>query len=161
MGIEAVFIVNTSGTCASEAATVGGLLTLFFPGKPRLMRFYNKTDASGKDLVRGGAGQGGAVQAGVGLTGAHKTEHAQQQILSDVHAQVVGEEKHAVLLRSTPALQVSRRPAHLCNFVEYAGCQGWGEGCRLVYRNYATLYFVFVADAGERCSVLRRPMGIF
>jgi AP-3 complex subunit sigma len=60
-----------------------------------------------------------------------QTEHAQQQILTDVYQ------------------HVSRRAAHLCNFVEFEGCMDWGVGSKIVYKNFATLYFIFVVDSGE------------
>jgi AP-3 complex subunit sigma len=52
---------------------------------------------------------------------------------------------------------VSHRPPHLCNFLdapeleEFLGNAGEDadEKLRVVYRNYATLYFVFVVDAAE------------
>jgi len=51
---------------------------------------------------------------------------------------------------------VSTRPAGLCNFLdapeleEFLGFKGdEDERWRVVYRNYATLYFVFVVDGSE------------
>jgi len=64
-------------------------------------------------------------------------------------------------LRSTsqPLIQkifslVSSRPASLCNFLDAPELQSLlgskiGEEVRVVYRNYATLYFVFVVDGAE------------
>lgn len=42
---------------------------------------------------------------------------------------------------------VSKRGDALCNFVE--GGAIFGEGLRIIYRHYATLYFVFVVDNAE------------
>ncbi|KIJ45576.1 hypothetical protein M422DRAFT_59764 [Sphaerobolus stellatus SS14] len=58
------------------------------------------------------------------------------------------------LLRKIFSL-VCSRPAGLCNFIdapdllEMLGQKGDGEQVRVVYRNYATLYFVFVVDGAE------------
>jgi AP-3 complex subunit sigma len=77
--------------------------------RARLNKFYTRKDAEGRDL----------------------TEHAQQQIVTEVYQ------------------SVSRRAAGLCNFVEFPGVNGWGQGSRIVYRNFATLFFICVADASE------------
>ena len=60
---------------------------------------------------------------------------------------------------SQPLLQkifqlISTRPATLCNFLDAPELQSLlgskiGEEVRVVYRNYATLYFVFVVDGAE------------
>ena len=49
---------------------------------------------------------------------------------------------------------VSSRPSSLCNFLDAPELQSVlgskiGEEVRVVYRNYATLYFVFVVDGAE------------
>lgn len=51
---------------------------------------------------------------------------------------------------------ISSRPASLCNFLDAPELESFlnqpdadGEKLRVVYRNYATLYFVFVVDAAE------------
>ncbi|PCH33369.1 Adaptor protein complex sigma subunit [Wolfiporia cocos MD-104 SS10] len=51
---------------------------------------------------------------------------------------------------------VSTRPSGLCNFLDAPELEGFltpqdggGEKLRVVYRNYATLYFVFVVDNAE------------
>lgn len=52
---------------------------------------------------------------------------------------------------------VSARPAGLCNFLDAPELEaflkppkgGDGEKLRVVYRSYATLYFVFVVDSAE------------
>ncbi|KAJ2799926.1 Sigma-adaptin 3A [Coemansia guatemalensis] len=55
---------------------------------------------------------------------------AQQDILREIHA------------------LVAKRPDTLCNFLEGSRSIG-GSDTRIVYRHYATLYFVFVADMSE------------
>jgi len=49
--------------------------------------------------------------------------------------------------------QVSKRGEHMCNFLEGKGtekwAQLWGRDSRLIYRGYATLYFIFAADKSE------------
>lgn len=42
---------------------------------------------------------------------------------------------------------VSKRSDSLCNFLE--GDLVWGPDVRLIYRHYATLYFVFAVDRSE------------
>lgn len=42
---------------------------------------------------------------------------------------------------------VSKRPDTVCNFLE--GTDYWGKDVRLIYRHYATLYFIFAVDEAE------------
>jgi AP-3 complex subunit sigma len=42
---------------------------------------------------------------------------------------------------------VSKRSDLMCNFVE--GGDQWGSDTKLIYRHYATLYFVFCVDSSE------------
>jgi AP-3 complex subunit sigma len=44
--------------------------------------------------------------------------------------------------------QVSSRPDSFCNYLEGIVPE-WGENIKLIYRHYATLYFVFAVDAQE------------
>jgi AP-3 complex subunit sigma len=44
--------------------------------------------------------------------------------------------------------QVCQRPDSFCNYLEGAVPE-WGEHIKLVYRHYATLFFVFAVDAQE------------
>jgi AP-3 complex subunit sigma len=43
---------------------------------------------------------------------------------------------------------VSKRPDTVCNFLEGSKLLG-GKDTRVIYRHYATLYFVFVVDESE------------
>jgi len=43
--------------------------------------------------------------------------------------------------------RVSKRPDTVCNFLE--GSSAFGDNVRLIYRHYATLYFIFVCDNSE------------
>jgi AP-3 complex subunit sigma len=43
---------------------------------------------------------------------------------------------------------VSKRPDTVCNFLEGSQMLG-GKDTRVIYRHYATLYFVFVVDECE------------
>jgi len=43
---------------------------------------------------------------------------------------------------------VSKRQSYMCNFIEGAGTS-WGKNTKLIYRHYATLYFIFVVDDTE------------
>ena len=42
---------------------------------------------------------------------------------------------------------VSKRSDSICNFLE--GTSYWGQGVKLVYRHYATLYFIVAVDSSE------------
>mmetsp|Transcript_43938 Transcript_43938/g.99288 ORF Transcript_43938/g.99288 Transcript_43938/m.99288 type:complete len:172 (-) Transcript_43938:317-832(-) len=42
---------------------------------------------------------------------------------------------------------VSARPDSMCNYLELS-IEDWGE-CKVVYRHYATLYFIFIVDRQE------------
>ena len=44
--------------------------------------------------------------------------------------------------------QVSRRPDSFCNYLEGI-IPEWGDSTKLIYRHYATLYFIFVVDSQE------------
>lgn len=43
---------------------------------------------------------------------------------------------------------VSQRPDSFCNYCE-GSIPEWGENIKLIYRHYATLYFVFAVDSQE------------
>lgn len=43
---------------------------------------------------------------------------------------------------------MSKRPDTVCNFLEGSKLLG-GKDTRVIYRHYATLYFVFVVDESE------------
>jgi hypothetical protein len=53
---------------------------------------------------------------------------------------------HGALIREAWNL-ISRRNQHMSNFIE--GGALWGTDTRLIYRNYATLYFIFIVDSSE------------
>lgn len=42
---------------------------------------------------------------------------------------------------------ISKRSDRVCNFLEDVGA--WSKDTKLVYRVYATLYFIFVVDGSE------------
>lgn len=44
--------------------------------------------------------------------------------------------------------QVAQRPDNFCNYLEGIVPE-WGEHTKLIYRHYATLYFVFAVDSQE------------
>ena len=46
-------------------------------------------------------------------------------------------------------LAVSRRGDRLCNFLDAEETGAWKKGTKLVYRHYATLYFIFVCEETE------------
>lgn len=45
--------------------------------------------------------------------------------------------------------QVAQRPDSFCNYLEGSIPEWGGPGVKLIYRHYATLYFVFAVDAQE------------
>ena len=53
----------------------------------------------------------------------------------------------AALVRETFSL-VAKRPESACNFF-VARMPQWGPGAKIVYRHYATLFFLFVVDDQE------------
>ena len=44
---------------------------------------------------------------------------------------------------------LSKRSDSVCNFLEGGSVSAFGKDTRLVYRHYATLYFVFAVDQSE------------
>ncbi|CAM9325392.1 unnamed protein product [Ectocarpus fasciculatus] len=60
---------------------------------------------------------------------------------------VVGEEAQKSVIQRI-FQQVAQRPDSFCNYLEGI-IPEWGEGTKLIYRHYATLYFVFAVDAQE------------
>jgi AP-3 complex subunit sigma len=44
---------------------------------------------------------------------------------------------------------ISKRTDSMCNFVEGNDDLPWGNDARLIYRHYATLFFIFVVDQTE------------
>ena len=44
--------------------------------------------------------------------------------------------------------QITSRPDSFCNYLE-GSIPEWGENIKLIYRHYATLYFVFAVDSQE------------
>merc|ERR1711916_110206 len=55
-------------------------------------------------------------------------------------------QKQQAMVRECFAL-ISKRSDNVCNFLEEVGV--WGKDTKLVYRVYATLYFVFIVDGSE------------
>lgn len=46
--------------------------------------------------------------------------------------------------------EISKVSLFLFSFLAYFdGLAGWGKGSKLIYKNFATLYFIFVADSSE------------
>jgi AP-3 complex subunit sigma len=60
---------------------------------------------------------------------------------------VFGEERQQSVIRRV-FQQVSTRSDSFCNYLE-GSIPEWGENIKLIYRHYATLYFVFAVDAQE------------
>lgn len=44
--------------------------------------------------------------------------------------------------------QVSQRPDSFCNYLE-GSIPEWGDKTKIIYRHYATLYFIFAVDQQE------------
>jgi AP-3 complex subunit sigma len=60
---------------------------------------------------------------------------------------VLTEEKQQSIVRRVYQ-QVAQRPDNFCNYLE-GSIPEWGENMKLIYRHYATLYFVFAVDSQE------------
>lgn len=60
---------------------------------------------------------------------------------------VTSEEKQQSVIRRVYQV-VSQRPDSFCNYCE-GSIPEWGDNIKLIYRHYATLYFVFAVDAQE------------
>mmetsp|Transcript_9818 Transcript_9818/g.16805 ORF Transcript_9818/g.16805 Transcript_9818/m.16805 type:complete len:167 (-) Transcript_9818:101-601(-) len=60
----------------------------------------------------------------------HYTAQEQQQLIREVYQ------------------QLTKRSDYACNFLETTGGK-WGKDTKLVYRHYATLYFIFCVDESE------------
>lgn len=61
-----------------------------------------------------------------------------QHLAEDVQQQIIRDTFHLVL----------KRDDHICNFLECGSLFG-GSDYKLIYRHYATLYFVFCVDSSE------------
>jgi AP-3 complex subunit sigma len=44
---------------------------------------------------------------------------------------------------------ISKRSENACYFVDGGSISAYGKDTRIVYRHYATLYFIFVVDGSE------------
>lgn len=64
-----------------------------------------------------------------------------------MNALQVGEEAQKSVIQRI-FQQVAQRPDSFCNYLEGI-IPEWGEGTKLIYRHYATLYFVFAVDSQE------------
>lgn len=60
---------------------------------------------------------------------------------------VVGEDKQQSVIRRV-FQQVNQRPDSFCNYLE-GTIPEWGDNTKLIYRHYATLYFIFAVDQQE------------
>eukprot|EP01097_Dermamoeba_algensis_P001644 TRINITY_DN1614_c0_g1_i2.p1 TRINITY_DN1614_c0_g1~~TRINITY_DN1614_c0_g1_i2.p1 ORF type:complete len:188 (-),score=56.47 TRINITY_DN1614_c0_g1_i2:58-588(-) len=56
------------------------------------------------------------------------------------------EEQQQQIIKDCYSL-ISKRNDRLCNFIE--GGSVWGKDTKLIYRHYATLYFIFAVDVTE------------
>ena len=66
----------------------------------------------------------------------HLTVEVQQQVMREVYT------------------AISRRSDRACNFVDVSpslasAYEAWGDDTKLIYRHYATLFFIFVVDGSE------------
>uniref|UniRef100_A0A0N5AIK4 Clat_adaptor_s domain-containing protein n=1 Tax=Syphacia muris TaxID=451379 RepID=A0A0N5AIK4_9BILA len=71
--------------------------------------------------------------------------HGKPRLLKFYYHYPESEQQHIV--RETFQL-VSKRDDNVCNFLE-GGCLIGGSDYKLIYRHYATLYFVFCVDSSE------------
>jgi len=61
----------------------------------------------------------------------HQTEEEQQKVVREVYS------------------LLSKRSDAVCNFLEGGSLTAFGKDTKLIYRHYATLYFVFAVDTAE------------
>eukprot|EP00566_Odontella_aurita_P026640 CAMPEP_0113580774 /NCGR_PEP_ID=MMETSP0015_2-20120614/30881_1 /TAXON_ID=2838 /ORGANISM="Odontella" /LENGTH=175 /DNA_ID=CAMNT_0000485043 /DNA_START=385 /DNA_END=912 /DNA_ORIENTATION=+ /assembly_acc=CAM_ASM_000160 len=67
--------------------------------------------------------------------------------LTKFYQSLTSEEKQQSVIRRV-FQQVSTRPDSFCNYLE-GSIPEWGDNIKLIYRHYATLYFVFAVDEQE------------
>jgi AP-3 complex subunit sigma len=67
--------------------------------------------------------------------------------LAKFYQSVTSEEKQQSIIRRI-FNQVASRPDSFCNYLE-GSIPEWGSNIKLIYRHYATLYFVFAVDSKE------------
>lgn len=72
--------------------------------------------------------------------------HGKPRLVKFYHAVESEQQQQSVIRRVFT--QVSSRPDSFCNYLEGIVPE-WGEHIKLIYRHYATLYFVFAVDAQE------------
>jgi AP-3 complex subunit sigma len=107
-------------------------------GKPRLVKFYQSVTS----------------------------EDAQQSVIRRVFQQVLTTTTTittitTIIIITTPTkitntntnnnnnkFKVAQRPDSFCNYLE-GSIPEWGDATKIIYRHYATLYFVFAVDAQE------------
>jgi len=58
------------------------------------------------------------------------------------------EDQHQAVIREIYSL-LSKRSDAVCNFLEGGSLTAFGKDTKLIYRHYATLYFVFAVDQAE------------
>ena len=67
--------------------------------------------------------------------------------LCKFYQSLTSEEKQQAVIRRV-FQQVAQRPDSFCNYLD-GSIPEWGENIKLIYRHYATLYFVFAVDSQE------------
>eukprot|EP00640_Fibrocapsa_japonica_P006434 CAMPEP_0113934204 /NCGR_PEP_ID=MMETSP1339-20121228/1542_1 /TAXON_ID=94617 /ORGANISM="Fibrocapsa japonica" /LENGTH=178 /DNA_ID=CAMNT_0000935901 /DNA_START=226 /DNA_END=762 /DNA_ORIENTATION=+ /assembly_acc=CAM_ASM_000762 len=72
--------------------------------------------------------------------------HGKVRLTKFYQAVPTEEQQQAIIRRIFQ--QVAQRPDSFCNYLE-GSIPEWGDSCKLVYRHYATLYFVFAVDSQE------------
>jgi len=68
--------------------------------------------------------------------------------LTKFYQSVESEQQQQLVVRRVFS-QVSSRPDAFCNYLEGMLVPEWGDNIKLIYRHYATLYFVFAVDPQE------------
>lgn len=74
--------------------------------------------------------------------------HGQPRMVKFYDNDGIAYNKHDKVIRECFQL-VSKRSDTVCNFLEGYGQEHWGKEIRLIYRHYATLFFIFAVDASE------------
>jgi len=111
---------------------IKGVVIVNNHGKPRLVKFYQHV-SSVASALRSADGAGPDGPSGPDSASASPR-------ISE------GDAQQAVIRRIFQ--QVARRPDSFCNYLE-GSVPDWGDNVKLIYRHYATLYFVFAVDSQE------------
>ncbi len=105
---------------------IKGILIINNSGKPRVVKFYQSVVS-------------------------HVFNECKKYQVFDVEVTIIilqtGEDEQQSVIRRV-FQQVAQRPDSFCNYLE-GSIPEWGETTKIIYRHYATLYFIFAVDQQE------------